>query len=94
MDDPQTVTSENKAFRGINLADLQAAYRQFCKNENVPPPAVDLGKVIDRHNEAAADLPWRAAPQWDSRWDYGQRGRRQQPKLRRADPNSFWNYRR
>src|SRR6185436_2054750 len=29
---------------------------------------------------------WRAAPQWDSRWDYGQRGR-QQPEMRRADPN-------
>ena len=38
--------------------------------------------------------PWRAAPQWDSRWDYGQRGRQQQPEVRRADPNSFWNYHR
>jgi penicillin-binding protein 1A len=57
MDDPQAVTSENKAFRGINLADLQVAYRQLCKNEKVPAPAVDLGEVIDRYNEAAADLP-------------------------------------
>jgi hypothetical protein len=38
--------------------------------------------------------PWRAAAPWDSRWDHGQRGRQQQPELRRADPNSFWNYRR
>jgi penicillin-binding protein 1A len=38
--------------------------------------------------------PWRAAPQWDSRWDYGQRGRQQQPEVRRADPNAFWNYHR
>src|SRR6185369_7569079 len=28
MDDPQAMTSESKAFRGINFADLQTAYRQ------------------------------------------------------------------
>ena len=49
--------SENKAFRGINFADLQTAYRQFCKNEKVPVPAVDLGEVIDFYNKAVADLP-------------------------------------
>ena len=57
MDDPQAMTSENKAFRGINFADLQTAYRQFCKNEKVPTPAVDLGEVIDFYNKAVADLP-------------------------------------
>ena len=36
MDDPQVMTSENEAFRGINFADLQTAYRQFCENEKVP----------------------------------------------------------
>ena len=34
MDDPQAI-GESKAFRGINFADLQTAYRQFCKNEKV-----------------------------------------------------------
>jgi hypothetical protein len=57
LDDPQAMSSENKAFRGINFADLQTAYRQFCKNEKVPVPAVDLGEVIDHYNKAAADLP-------------------------------------
>src|SRR4051812_19536442 len=57
MDDPQAMTSENKAFRGINFVDLQTAYRQFCKNEKVPVPAVDLGEVIDHYNKAVADLP-------------------------------------
>src|SRR3954462_5112556 len=57
MDDPQAMTSENKAFRGINFADLQTAYRQFCKNEKVAVPAVDLGEVIDHYNKAVADLP-------------------------------------
>ena len=56
LDDPQAV-GESKAFRGINFADLQTAYRQFCKNEQVPVPAVDLGDVIDFYNKAAADLP-------------------------------------
>ncbi len=57
MDDPQAVAGENKAFRGINFADLQTAYRQFCKNENVAVSAVDLGEVIDFYNKATADLP-------------------------------------
>src|SRR5258708_11693250 len=57
MDDPQAVAGESKVFHGINFADLQTAYRQFCKNENVAAPAVDLGEVIDFYNKATADLP-------------------------------------
>src|SRR3989442_10482649 len=56
LDDPQAV-GENKVFRGINLADLQMAYREFCKNERVAVLAVDLGDVIDFYNKATADLP-------------------------------------
>jgi penicillin-binding protein 1A len=56
LDDPQAV-GENKVFRGINFADLQMAYRKFCKNEKVVVLAVDLGEVIDFYNKAAADLP-------------------------------------
>ena len=57
MDDPQAMTGEVKAFRGINFADLLTAYRQFCKSEKVEKSAVDLGDVIDFYNKAAADLP-------------------------------------
>jgi penicillin-binding protein 1A len=57
LDDTQGVADENKAFRGINFADLQTAYRQFCKNENVGAPVVDLGDIIDFYNMAATDLP-------------------------------------
>src|SRR4030088_1779236 len=56
LDDPQAI-GESKAFRGISFADLQTAYRQFCKNEKVEKPAVDLGDVIDFYNKAAANLP-------------------------------------
>src|SRR5436190_11292251 len=56
MDDPQAM-GESRAFRGINFADLVTAYRQFCKNERVPVPAVDLGEVIDFYNKALTDLP-------------------------------------
>ena len=57
LDDPEAVAGENKVFRGINFADLQMAYREFCKNEKVAVRAVDLGDVIDFYNKAAADLP-------------------------------------
>src|SRR5205823_8696429 len=39
MDDPQAIAGENKAFRGIDFAVLQTAYRQFCKNVEVTTPA-------------------------------------------------------
>jgi membrane carboxypeptidase/penicillin-binding protein len=55
MDDPQAI--ESKAFRGINFADLSTAYRQFCKNEKVASPAVNLADVIDFYNKALTDLP-------------------------------------
>jgi penicillin-binding protein 1A len=57
LDDPQALNGEFKAFRGINFADMQLAYRQFCNNENLPTPAVDLGQVIDFYNQALIDLP-------------------------------------
>jgi penicillin-binding protein 1A len=56
LDDPQAM-GESKTFRGINFVDLQTAYRQFCKNDTVVAPTVDLGDVIDFYNKAAADLP-------------------------------------
>jgi penicillin-binding protein 1A len=56
LDDPQAV-GENMAFRGINFADLQMAYREFCKNEKIVVSAVDLRDVIDFYNKAAAGLP-------------------------------------
>jgi penicillin-binding protein 1A len=57
LDDPQATGGEVPAFRGINPVDLQKAYREFCKQEWVSVPAVDLGDVIDFYNKAVADLP-------------------------------------
>ena len=57
LDDPQPITNETQLFRGINFADLQAAYRQFCKDQKGVVQAVDLGEVIDYYNKAVADLP-------------------------------------
>jgi membrane carboxypeptidase/penicillin-binding protein len=57
LDDPKAVGADLKAFHGINFADLNTAYRQFCKNESVEQPVVDLGQVIEFFNNAAADLP-------------------------------------
>src|SRR5262245_24421652 len=57
LDDPEAIAGDIKVFRGINFSDLHTAYRQFCKNEKVSKPAVDLGELIDFYNKAAADLP-------------------------------------
>src|SRR5205809_7346764 len=57
MEDPQAISSDSKVFRGLNFADLVTAYRQFCKNEKVAAPAVDLGEVIEFYNKALTDLP-------------------------------------
>ncbi|MGA8991593.1 MAG: transglycosylase domain-containing protein [Rhodoplanes sp.] len=57
LDDPQATAHDNLLFRGINFADLQAAYRQFCTDQKVLAPTVDLGDVIDFYNKAAAELP-------------------------------------
>src|SRR5258707_11112116 len=57
MEDPQGLAGGGAAFRGINFNDLFTAYKQFCKNETVEKPAVDLGQVIDFYNKAVADLP-------------------------------------
>ena len=57
MKDPQALTGEIKAFKGLNFSDLIAAYRQFCKNERVANSAVDIGEVITFYNAAMVDLP-------------------------------------
>src|SRR3977135_4501896 len=55
--DPTAIASEIKAFRGINFGDLNATYRELCKNETPNPSPVDIGQVIEFFNKAAADLP-------------------------------------
>src|ERR1700685_592807 len=57
LNDPKAVGGNIKAFHGINFADLNTAYHQFCKNESVANPVVDLGQVISYFDDAAADLP-------------------------------------
>jgi len=57
LDDPKAVGANAEVFHGINFADLNTAYHQFCKNEPVDKPVVDLGQVIDFFNDAASSLP-------------------------------------
>jgi penicillin-binding protein 1A len=64
MNDPQAVTSESKAFRGINFDDLASAYREICKGGsattsavNVRFPWLDVGEVLTFYNNAVTDLP-------------------------------------
>ncbi len=57
LDDPKAMGADIPAFHGLNFGDLNTAYHQFCKNEPIATPVVDLGQVIDFFNAAAADLP-------------------------------------
>ena len=57
LNDPKAMGSDVPAFHGVNFADLNTAYHQFCKNEPLTNPVVDLSQVIDYFNNAAADLP-------------------------------------
>ncbi|XIA65109.1 transglycosylase domain-containing protein [Bradyrhizobium sp. TZ2] len=57
MDDKEALSSEIKALKGLNLADLHMAYRQFCKVEKAEGSPVDLGQVIAFYNSAVKDLP-------------------------------------
>jgi penicillin-binding protein 1A len=57
LDDSEAFGANAKAFHGINFADLNTAYHQFCKNEAITQPVVDLAEVIGFYNSAAADLP-------------------------------------
>ena len=43
MEDPEAVAGERAEFRGLDLHDLQTAYRQFCKNETLASSPIDLG---------------------------------------------------
>ena len=55
--DPKALTSDIKAFHGINFADLGTTYRQLCKNETPDPSPIDLAAVIDFYDKAVANLP-------------------------------------
>ncbi|MGH6674675.1 MAG: penicillin-binding protein 1A, partial [Xanthobacteraceae bacterium] len=57
LDDPKAVGANAQVFHGINFADLKTAYQQFCKDQPIDKPVVDLGQVIDYFDNAAADLP-------------------------------------
>ncbi len=57
MDDPKTLGTDIKALHGLNFADLNTAYHQFCKNEKIDTPVVDLGDVIRFYDQAVTDLP-------------------------------------
>ncbi len=57
LDDPKAAGADIPEFHGLNFADLDTAYQQFCKNEPLTKPVVDLGQVIDFFDNAAADLP-------------------------------------
>src|SRR5262245_8744517 len=50
-------TNEIKAFKGIKFDDLYVAYKQFCKNEQVPNSPVDAREVIEFYNRTTTDLP-------------------------------------
>jgi penicillin-binding protein 1A len=57
MTDKRAGSTDIKAFRGIKFDDLFAAYKQFCKGEQVVNSPFNAGEVIAFYNKTASDLP-------------------------------------
>ena len=77
LNDQKAVGTGIKAFHGINFADLNVAYHQFCKNENVGGSVVDLGQVIEFFNDAAGRSARPCAPEGPEAAEHDRDPRRQ-----------------
>src|SRR5512141_2984670 len=43
--DPKAVGGA-RVFRGIDLVEVQKAYKEFCSGEAAPPSVIDVGELI------------------------------------------------
>ena len=59
MEDPSAVAGDNapKILHGLDIAELNTSYKQFCKGENPANSPFDAGAVIAFYNNAVRDLP-------------------------------------
>ncbi|WP_375462511.1 penicillin-binding protein 1A [uncultured Methylobacterium sp.] len=59
MEDPSAVAGANapKILHGLDIAELNTSYRQFCKGESPKDSPFDARAVIDFYNRATTDLP-------------------------------------
>jgi membrane carboxypeptidase/penicillin-binding protein len=59
MEDPTAVAGAGapKLLHGLDIAELNTSYKQFCKGENPANSPFDAAEVIAFYNKAAADLP-------------------------------------
>ena len=56
MEDVDAIPTDQVILRGLNIKQLHVAYRQFCKNENISDPSIDLAEVIRFYNNTLATL--------------------------------------
>ncbi|GJD48795.1 Biosynthetic peptidoglycan transglycosylase [Methylobacterium crusticola] len=61
MEDPKAVAGESKLLHGLDIAELNTSYKQFCKGENPAGSPFEARAVIEFFNKAVADLPDAAA---------------------------------
>ncbi|NEU11204.1 glycosyl transferase [Methylobacterium sp. BTF04] len=59
MEDPSAIAgaSAPKILHGLDIAELNTSYRQFCKGEDPKDSPFDAAEVIAFYNKAVADLP-------------------------------------
>ena len=59
MEDPKSVAGDNapKILHGLDIAELNTSYKQFCKGENPANSPFDARAVIEFYNNAVKDLP-------------------------------------
>lgn len=59
MEDPSSVAGPGapKLLHGLDIAELNASYKQFCKGENPKDSPFDARSVIEFYNNATQNLP-------------------------------------
>ncbi|TGE00728.1 penicillin-binding protein 1A [Methylobacterium nonmethylotrophicum] len=57
MEDPKAVAGESKLLHGLDIAELNTSYKQFCKGENPANSPFEARAVIEFYNKAVTDLP-------------------------------------
>ncbi|MGY2049069.1 penicillin-binding protein 1A [Methylobacterium sp. JK268] len=61
MEDPKAIAGDTKILHGLDIGELNTAYKQFCKNEDPQNSPFEARAVIEFYDKAVEGLPDAAA---------------------------------